>query len=147
MQDYNPYINDDIYIQAQLHLCRALHVPYCQAKIGAGSDKVFSVSKALSLCVLRSPFGFVRSIPALIDYYTFKSHINYLHSHADRVRNSRNSEFADDIIDTACRIMLIEPSKHWSELSGLSAQKLAHLKYHEELSKTTFSSLLDNMMK
>ena len=93
----------------------------------------------------REPWRFYRVLLVIIEYLDLKTYIRYIHSQAERVRNEKNDELADAIIDRACMSMIEEARRDWPELSGLAAQKLAHLKYHEELKRKKFRLILNEI--
>ena len=103
----------------------------------------FSVKKIVWLFLSRYPWRFLKLAYSLFEYIDFKSHITYLYDLAEKIRNKRNSELADAIIERTCLSLLNEDRRDWAEISGLAAQKLAHLKYHEDLKRKRFKAVLE----
>ena len=83
----------------------------------------------------------------MLEYFDFRTHVLFLYHHAEGVRNDKNSELADDIIKSACASMKGEAKGDWPEISGLAAQKLAHLGYHDELRKKRFKAKLSKLRR
>ena len=104
----------------------------------------FSVRKAAWLFLSRNPWRLLKLAYSLFEYIDFKSHVTYLYDLADKIRNKKNSELADAIIERTCLSLLNEDRRDWAEISGLAAQKLAHLKYHEDLKRKRFKAVFEH---
>jgi hypothetical protein len=74
-----------------------------------------------------------RLFGALSEYWECRAYLAYLRRRADRVQNQGNRVLVEKILGAAGRDLIREAPSDWPELTGLGAQKLAHLSYHEEI--------------
>ncbi len=134
-------LNDDMYQPARSRFFRRLS----ESRDDKDSDSRFITpeeergSLSVSMMALRYfsrfPWRFFFLASELFEYMDFKSNINYLYYQAEKVVNEANEELARTIIKNACLSLERENRREWPEISGLAAQKLAHLRYHEDMLK------------
>jgi len=110
-------------------LCRDLGVPHSRIK---GRTTAFQLKKVVLSYLARRPFGLLRLLSVLDDYWDCKVQINYITKEALSYDNDRNRGMIEHIMEQACQSLLREPPAHWPELMGLYCQKLAHLRYYDE---------------
>ncbi|MCL2121635.1 MAG: hypothetical protein FWH28_05230 [Clostridiales bacterium] len=88
----------------------------------------------------RKPWLIFRLFSAVGEYYQCQFHILLLHKEADKVRTEQNSNLLDRIIHNAGECLVCSSCADWPELIGLSAQKIVHLAYHDDLISGKYDS-------
>ncbi|MCL2166384.1 MAG: hypothetical protein FWH49_03750 [Clostridiales bacterium] len=88
----------------------------------------------------RKPWLVLRFFSAVSEYYQCQLNILLLYKEADKVRTEENSSLLDRIIQNACDCLVRSAYEDWPELIGLSAQKIVHLAYHDDLISGKYDS-------
>ena len=110
--------------------CRCLGI---KANQGRREGETFSLPRTALAYLARKPWYWYRLFPALDEYWLCKHFIRMINWEADKYRNEKNAGLADSIVRQARQNLDRESPKDWPELGGLAVQKLAHLRYYEEL--------------
>ena len=125
------YISDkDDNWPAQERLCRSLGISYSRANT---ESSAFHLRKAVFSYLIKKPLRLYRLLLLINEYWNCKLYLHVLKTDGDKVRTAQNKEIVDQILDQAGQNLVRESPDDWSEIVGLHSQKLAHLKYYEEL--------------